>query len=229
VLHLTDGAPADRRYFPAFARDMSRPAYARVRRDEACRALALAGVAEAQVACLGLRDQEAAFALVAATEYVFSTVARLGAEIVITHAYEGGHPDHDAAAFAVQNARAIAEARGCGGFAVVEMTGYHDRGGVTVRGEFLPREPACGEIALDLDEDQRRRKRSMFAAYASQHAVLEPFRLEVERFRVAPVYDFRAPPHDGRLHYERFGIGMSGAMWRGLARAAKRKLPAVEE
>jgi hypothetical protein len=68
----------------------------------------------------------------------------------------------------------------------------------------------------------------MLAAYTTQREVLEPFKNEAERFRLAPRYDFGAPPHEGRLHYERFGFGIAGAMWRALARAAAKKLDLSE-
>jgi hypothetical protein len=48
--------------------------------------------------------------------------------------------------------------------------------------------------------------------------------LDVERFRVAPAYDFRRPPHAGRLHYERWGWAISGARFRFLASEALGKL-----
>src|SRR5580704_8146687 len=54
VLHLTDGAPVDRRLYPKEACDLSRAAYARLRRDEAMRAMAIAGVSSSRVLCLGL-------------------------------------------------------------------------------------------------------------------------------------------------------------------------------
>ena len=59
-------------------------------------------------------------------------------QAVITHAYEGGHPDHDAAAFAVRAAcRLAAEPP-----PILEMALYHRRDGRLVSGEFLnPRKP----------------------------------------------------------------------------------------
>jgi hypothetical protein len=64
----------------------------------------------------------------------------------------------------------------------------------------------------------------MLAAYVTQREVLAAFRSETERFRVAPSYDFGAPPQEGRLHYERFSFGVGGAMWRAMARAAIKRL-----
>jgi LmbE family N-acetylglucosaminyl deacetylase len=231
VIHVTDGAPADRRFFPAAAERLTRAAYARARRDEAVRSLALAGVDARRIACFGLRDQEAAFDIVPAVERLVATLAEVQPEIVVTHAYEGGHQDHDTAAFMVHAGAALVLARGVQPPAIVEMTSYHDQGGRTVRGEFLPspsREPPSRELVLELNEPERKCKRAMLAAYATQREVLQPFRAEIERFRLAPAYDFGAPPHDGRLHYERFGFGIAGAMWRAFARAGAKKLALPE-
>jgi len=227
VIHVTDGAPADRRFFPAAAAKLTRAAYARARRDEAVRALAVAGVDASRLLWLGLRDQEAVHDMAAAAERLVVVLAERRPELVLTHAYEGGHPDHDAAAFIVHAAAALLRVRRATVPTLVEMTSYHDQGGSTVRGEFLAAAGAR-EVVIELGDEQRRRKRAMLAAYASQREVLEPFKLETERFRVAPRYDFGAPAHEGRLHYERFGLGLGGAMWRALSRAAAKKLALPE-
>jgi LmbE family N-acetylglucosaminyl deacetylase len=223
IAFLTDGAPLDRRFFPAAVGRMSRAAYGRARREEAIRALAIAGVEASCIVYVGLRDQEVVFELVAGVERVAALLSSVQPEVVLTHPYEGGHPDHDAAAFLVHAAFALVGTREGRAPTLVEMTSYHDRGGTTVRGEFLP-SPGVTEVRIDLDDDERRRKRAMLAAYATQREVLGPFRAEVERFRVAPVYDFGVPPQEGRLHYERFRFGVGGAMWRAMARAALKKL-----
>lgn len=41
-----------------------------------------------------------------------------------------------------------------------------------------------------------------------------------EGFREAPNYDFLRPPHQGELHYERLGCGITGEIWRRHARTA---------
>lgn len=223
VVHVTDGAPANRRLFPAMAENLTRAAYARARRDEALRALSLAGIEEDRVSSLGLRDQEAVFNLVGAVERLCETLRAFDPEAVLCHAYEGGHPDHDAAAFVVHAAVALARAHGLQP-TLVEMASYHDRAGSTIRGEFLPVHGSPEEVLLELDENERRHKRAMFSAYATQRDVLASFRGDTERFRIAPRYQFVAPPHEGRLHYERFGFGMAGTMWRAFARSALKKL-----
>jgi hypothetical protein len=58
----------------------------------------------------------------------------------------------------------------------------------------------------------------MMKNFRTQERTLQPFtRPEVERFRVAPQYDFTRPPHEGRLWYENFNWGTDGATWRKMA------------
>src|SRR6185437_9724842 len=51
---------------------------------------------------------------------------------VFTHAYEGGHPDHDAVAFAVHAACRLSDIPP----AIVEMPYYHRQDGRLITGEF---------------------------------------------------------------------------------------------
>jgi LmbE family N-acetylglucosaminyl deacetylase len=50
---------------------------------------------------LGIPDQAASLGLAGLARRLAVQLAASGAEVVVTHAYEGGHPDHDATAFAV--------------------------------------------------------------------------------------------------------------------------------
>ena len=141
---------------------------------------------------------------------------------MLTHAYEGGHPDHDAAAFAVRAALALLAARGAPVPAAAEFPSYHARGPAMVFGRFLPGGPRAR--AARLSPEEHALKRQMLDCFATQRAVIARFPTHTERFRPAPDYDFRRPPHPGRLLYERFGWGMTGKEWRALARAATRTL-----
>src|SRR5712671_2735990 len=98
VLHLTDGAPTDPALWPAHLRALTRTEYASRRRDEARLALRRAGLAADSVLCLGATDGAAVFdvARVARVLALMWSITRPPA--VVVHAYEGGHPDHDAAA-----------------------------------------------------------------------------------------------------------------------------------
>ena len=109
LAHATDGAPEDmgdaRR--AGFA---TREAYAHARAGELDACLAALGAAPRRLA-LGVQDQTAVFHLAEMVAALQEPLA--GAALVLTHAYEGGHPDHDACAFAVQLAceRLAAEGR----------------------------------------------------------------------------------------------------------------------
>lgn len=214
VVHLTDGAPRD----GADARGHGFPdpaAYAAARRQELAAALAAGGV---QPRCeeLGSADQEAALDMPGLAGRVRDLLARHGARWVVTHPYEGGHPDHDAAALVVRlAARGMARPPG-----VVEMTSYHAGVQGWVIGRFLPGPPGTEEVAVQLLPRDRERKRAMLACFTSQAEVLAPFGTERERFRPAPDYDFTAPPHPGALLYEGFGWSWTGERWRALARSA---------
>jgi LmbE family N-acetylglucosaminyl deacetylase len=129
-----------------------------------------------------------------------------GVSAVLTHAYEGGHPDHDACALACQ----VAVKRGR-----EETPFYHAAHGALVAGEFATRGPA--EHVHVLEPEERVRKELMFAAFASQAHVFERFPIDREVWRAAPVYDFLSPPHPGTLYYETRDLGFTYAEWRALA------------
>jgi LmbE family N-acetylglucosaminyl deacetylase len=218
VVHATDGAPRDPTLWSARAPRM-RDDYARLRQAEAHRALAVAGVPAERCRALGFVDQELAHALVAFTRALASVLDDLRPAVVVTHPYEGGHPDHDACAFAVRAAALLHE----GEPRVLEMASYHRRGGRLRTGELLPHHG--GPIfERRLDACARERKQRMLACYESQADVLGSFGVEVEPHRMAPRYDFRRPPHVGARHYETLGWRLDAQGWCELARSAQEEL-----
>ena len=212
LIHVTDGAPAD----GADARNAgfaAPAAYAAARQAELAAALRLGGAA-AELSGLGFRDQSASANLQAGTAALTALLADHGSACVITHPYEGGHPDHDAAAFMVHAACARLPRPP----AVLEMTSYHATAGGIACGVFLhSAEPA---VTVALTAAEQAVKRAMLDAFATQRAALSPFGVAEERFRHSPRHDFTEPPHPGTLHYERHDWGMTGARWRELAAAA---------
>ena len=216
VVHVTDGAPHDPRLWPASA-PPSREAYAALRRREAEAALALVGVAPARIHELGVADQAAIEALVPITRALAATLASVAPALVVTHPYEGGHPDHDATAFATRAALALRAREGGLRARLVEMSSYHRHDGTLRTGRFLP--PVEGEQVRVLSDEERALKAQMFACYASQRAVLGDFRIDEERYRAAAPASFEAAPHQGSLHYEALGFA-EGAHFRVQARAA---------
>lgn len=217
VVHVTDGAPRDRRWRSRAAPE-SREEYARVRRREAETALALAGIGAGQIRRLDVVDLEASHALPELVTALAGVLEDLRPELVITHAYEGGHPDHDAVAFAVAEARARVDARSDGPL-VVEMALYHGVSGELRAGQHLPGLPV---LAVPFAPAELVRRAAMLDCFASQRATLAPFRaMACEVFRPAPRYDFACPPHLGPLLYEHWGFPITGAEWRELARRAR--------
>ena len=213
LVHVTDGAP--RGLGDAARAGFDSPAaYAAAREAELAAALRLARCRATRQA-LGVPDQDASLHMPAVSRHLAALFRQHGTRVVITHAYEGGHPDHDATALAVH-----AAAPG----AVVEFAGYHaGTDGSFVAGSFLPG-PAATEVELSAVEQAL--KRGMFGCFPTQARILAEFGTEWERFRPARP-DFGAPPHEGTLNYEHWGWGMTGVRWRVLAAAAMAELGAT--
>lgn len=250
VVHVTDGAPYDRRFIPKGFRG-TREAYAHERRAETIRALAMANVFPSRMFSLGGVDQEACEEIVRLARALSEIIADLRPDIVISHAYEGGHPDHDATCVIAHAACDLVKR--LGHFApprLVEMASYHGAPGHLVTSELLPRssepEPliarsareviaflerkqlqpslADASIRLDLSSDDRARKAEMMTCFGTQQEALAPFGIPNELFRLAPEYDFSKPPHEGPLYYEQLGWPMKGIDFRRKALRARRAL-----
>jgi len=218
VVHVTDGAPRDLVDARA-AGFATRDAYAVARRNEARNAISLARELPVDIVSLDVEDQRASESMDAIVSRLASVLREIGPALVVTHPYEGGHPDHDATCFAAHAACAAA-----GKVPVVEFTSYHDRQGETRYGEFLDHPGAGAPLAFELSPPEQSHKRQLFQCYATQGEVLRHIPVEVERFRLARAYDFSRPPHEGPLHYERFPWGMTGERWRTLAAATMVRL-----
>ena len=217
IAFVTDGAPRNPRSYRDAGFE-SREALAMTRRIETRKALALAGVDVDNIHELGAVDQEVALEIPRLSGALVALILRLSPDVLISHPYEGGHPDHDATALAVHAALVLAHRAGRLTPALLEFASYHERDGELVTGAFIPR-PSSGEQALALDEPARALKAAMLRCHESQAQMLRQFALDVERFRVAPRYDFTARPHDA-LYYERFDWGMTGERFVCIARAA---------
>jgi len=217
VIHVTDGAPRDLAWAPAANGDRHR--YAQARRRELEAAMTLAGVPAERLVSLGMIDQEAVLALPALAEKLAEIFVDLAPDRVLTLAYEGGHPDHDATAFAAHAAAELLRRRGREGPELWEMALYHAGNGRMMIAEFLLGEER--EVVLSLSLAEAERKRRMIDAFVTQQETLRPFLPpRPERLRRAPAYRFTEPPHPGLLQYEIWGFPMDGAAWRGHARAA---------
>lgn len=213
LLHATDGAPRN-------LVDARRAGFDSAEKYASCRRVELSDalrVGNAQARCIGfdIADQQASFCMAELAQQIACHIEQHGARAVLTHPYEGGHPDHDACAFAARMAIILAASR-LSPPILLEMTSYHaGLNGHWVAGTFLPNGEA--PTVIELTADEQISKRGMLASFRSQMDVLRPFGTERESFRPAPAYDFRTPPHAGTLNYERYDWGMDGPRWRELA------------
>ena len=219
ILTVTDGAPQDgadaRHHGFATVAD-----YAAARHVELINAMALVGIAPAQIRSLDCPDQQATHQLTDLARKTAAAIEDVRPDLIVTHPYEGGHPDHDATAFAVHAAQRLV---GVSAPPIVEMTSYHMGHGGIAAGAFLPSGPHAIVIPLAPDEVDLRR-RMMEAYVTQQHMLLRYFTVEAESFRHAPHYDFGRPPHGGQLWYEKFPWGTTGEQFRAAAIAAAAEL-----
>lgn len=186
----------------------SRKAYERARRRELSKALGMVSVPAKNCTQFTFADKETYWNLGPLTEQLATLVGRLQPDLILSPAYEGGHPDHDAAAFAVAFVRQRARS-----FRHWEFPLYHaNRRGRMITGEFIshPRR----ESVLCFSQEEKSLKSRMLACFKTQQDMVQRFQVDCERFRRAPVYDFTQPPHPGRLLYERWEWGITGADWR---------------
>src|SRR5262249_6142017 len=154
---------------------------------------AVLGLANVRRFAIGAIDREVHNELPSIVRALRAIADEIRPRTVLTHAYEGGHPDHDATAFAVRAAMP--------GVELTEFAGYH-AGGL----DLLPR-PGAIEIRRLTEAELARRDRAL-ACFVSQAPILESLRRARECVRTAPREDFGKPPHEGPLFYERHGWGI---------------------
>jgi len=203
VVFATDGAPRDRHFWKDHG---SRDAYAEVRRGEAREALGIVGaepVFLAERVSAGLTDQELFRCLPRAIEAFDKAVAQFNPDCLLTLAYEGGHPDHDACCFIswyVGRRRRLP---------VWESPLYHRHSDGSGAVQKFPRRTG-EEIDVPVAGAELEKKVQMFHTYKSQKLTLDGFRPETEQFRPMVDYDFTRPPLPWKLNYELWQWPMTG-------------------
>lgn len=223
-VHLTDGGPQNGRD-ASLHRFSSVADYVATRRTELHAALLMAGVERARRFDLECPDQEAAYRLVSLTYKLRDILREERPELVVTHPYEGGHPDHDATAFTVHAACCLL---GASAPPLIEAASYHNSPTGMETSCFVP---AAGieAVTIQLTPLQRALKRDLMNCFWTQRSVLDRFPIQVECFRPAPRYDFSSPPHPGKLFYECFDWGVTGQLFCQLASAAVQELELAGE
>jgi LmbE family N-acetylglucosaminyl deacetylase len=192
VVFATDGAPRSDHFWKSYG---SREKYAKVRAQEAEQALQAAGVTHVHSLSENepVTDQELFLNLRRAYESLGQLIEAEMPEAILSHSYEGGHPDHDACAFLACVAGERYE------LPVWEMPLYHRAGSEVHKQAFIAGDK---QSVIELSREELSRKHEMYAAYRSQASVLEDFNAPVERFREMHKYDFARAPHSGVLNYE---------------------------
>lgn len=220
IVHVTDGAP--RTGPDARNAGVARwSEYSELRREEFAAAMREANARPRETLCLGSPDQQAMYRIRSQARALARLFRRIRPAYVLTHPYEGGHPDHDSVALSVH--LAVESMRKQSGEApkVIEFASYHNSPKGMETGCFLLHHRQRVRHT-PLSAAQRAAKRRLFDRYPSQQKILALFPIHNEPLRPAPTYDFTRPPHRGSLLYEDFGWGISGRKWRMLARRAIR-------
>lgn len=175
LVHATDGSAGDE----AVATERLREAMAALRGLEVRPSMAPCGLPD------GSLVEHAGALATALTAWLPDTV------LLITHAFEGGHPDHDACALAAQIACASEAERSGRHVARLEFAIYARSAGVIRANAFAPdAQPAPTVIKLSTEEQMR--KWRALQAFAFQRHVVDRFPLKAEALRPAPDHDFTA-------------------------------------
>ncbi|KAA6456958.1 PIG-L family deacetylase [Acidobacteria bacterium AB60] len=219
LVHVTDGAPrnGEDARMHGFA---SVDAYRAARAEELNAALKRAGLRKMKRVALQIPDQEASLHLPEITGSLCEILQAETPDVVFTHPYEGGHPDHDATAFAVHRAAARWGTAGGKAPRIVEAAFYHLGSKGIETGRFLGSQQETEAIHFDLSPVERERKQEILACFPSQQGTLRLFPLDRESYRIAPEYDFHAPPHERPVLYENFPWGMTSSRFCELTQAA---------
>lgn len=206
VIVVTNGAPLNPEVARRFGFSTIR-SYADARSRELRSALAFAGVASPGIIELGVHDGAVWRNVPEIRRRLMGIFVERQIETVITHAFEGGHSDHDGVVVCVHQAAGSLKSR-CP--SLVEMPFYHAGRDGTARQIFCDGDEG---VIVPLDIDRVRLKAQMFEAYRSQAETLANFEIATERFRSARGYEFHRPPNRGRLKYDLSYIGPFVGDW----------------
>jgi N-acetylglucosamine malate deacetylase 2 len=219
VLHVTDGAVRE----PQRTGFTRRKVNIKTIKAECASALALANVPEDRIIELGISDHQASYFLVPITRRIAAFLQRSGSEVVLTHAYEGGHPDHDATAFATHAAMRLLKRNGFKPPVLFEIAVRPSDDGKTRVLDFLPgqwRETTT----LILNKQGQDLKQRMLDCFRGQLDLSPESPLGREKFRRPPDCDLALAPREGKPNYETFDSELTGSEWTLLAREALTEL-----
>ena len=217
-VYITNGAPRDLTDAER-ANFTSIQSYAQARRFELQEALAAAGLKSVcQIHC-NITDQETPYNMAGIACRLAKIIEDIKPAYLFTHAYEGGHPDHDTASFVVWAACKLLKRKNKNMLPYVyEFSSYHGsgKGPEIITYNFIPSKD-YGVWTLNLTQKECDVKKKMVACFRTQAPTVALFSIGIERFRNCPNYNYRLRPHSGPLYYEYFDWGITGEKWRRLA------------
>jgi N-acetylglucosamine malate deacetylase 2 len=216
LVHVTDGVP-HREDIAKTHGLSSLNEYRDARLEELRNVLEMAGVAEMSRECLEVPDQEASLQLTWLTRRLLLLLHMYQPNVIFTHPYEGGHPDHDACAFAVHHALELMRFRREPEPLIVEAPFYHAGRKGMETGTFLVAQRETSELRYQLSAEEQERKQALLNAFTTQHDTLRYFPVDEERYRIAPQYEFRRPPHAGDIFYDHHPWGVNSQTFCELA------------
>lgn len=227
TIQVTDSTPKNPTSLAGFAtKEEFQAATRETRRKELAAALDVIGHI-GERACLEISDQDAMNHIASIAADLATRFEKAGIEYVMTHSYEGGHPDHDAVAVGVHLAKALLEKKGIH-IGIVEAPLYKGMPG-NQSGRIWQEFPEGSSDPEDmfikrLSAEETALKRALYGIYASQAHIFEKTYDDRELLRVAPNYDFDAPPNNGHVTdiYQEFGL--THERWQELVQAARREL-----
>ena len=186
VVFCTSGAPNNRFIWRRFGSPWH---YARTREREAQAALGIAH--HNTFTFLRFRDGKLYRSLPKVYRRLASILEAWQPECIVTHAYEGGHQDHDACSFVSSRLAAVFSTQ------IQEMPLYHwhPASSRLVYQEFT--READGTEILTPTPIELATKQKMLDAHQSQRIVLKDFNASRELFRPQPQYDYLRPAVPG--------------------------------
>jgi len=187
VVYAVDGAPAGYGFERKFGTLKN---YSELRFKEAGRALSCVPNCSLQrlqtLAGDYYPDRHLFQSLEPAAISLVSIAKKFSPDAIVSHAFEGGHIDHDACSFLAKHAANTLPVKH------FEFPLYWQKeNGQDVFQTF--RNPQENEIVLNPSETEIQTKNVMLAQYETQRETVAVFASKQERFRLAPLYDYAHP------------------------------------
>ena len=117
-------------------------------------------------------------------------------DTIFCPAYEGGHQDHDVANFICSRLVNICK--------IYEFAEYNYYKKKIHSNHFFS--PSKNDNIIYLTDKDKREKKTFLNIYESEKQNLNYLSLEKESYRELLKYDYKLPPHEGKLFYRRFSF-----------------------